>query len=578
MQVIAKALAWHPVHESLFVSGGGDGSLAYWLVNSGKELAFLEHAHDQAIWSLEWHPLGHILASGSNDNNTKFWARNRPGDTQDDIFGLASLPGPVAVPAKETKTEKSADETTFVPVIPGMGLNDDVFLGIQRKDARTTVGGPPVGGPLLFPEDPNTRQQQPPPKKAQRQFERMWNVAKPSASGNDDFDDEISDAAAFRRSKISLLGPTQRSLLATKQQDEERRPSASPSGQERSSRRLQNNVDKTNGLEKETAASPGAASTQMPSSLPSSAAAAASVVVQQWPSVTGAPQPPIMQQINAQPNVLMPPMTAPLAAIAQLGAAAGIPFPPLPMPPVVGPLIWPPPLPANIAPAPATSTQNQDIDYRTGAPPLPVPPMLPGTPSTSSSASGDVDLRNQQPSSSSSQTQSWRPANPSPASQPTITDELPRDAATGEVPIHDPRMRRGGSRPNLSRNSNDERPSGGVTLGTQVRDPRRRPQLGGAQTALKQQGVDYDGRFEGSQAPQRAWMPNINEVIDGRMSSVARLSPKRRDFGGPSGDFDDRLPPPQQYLLLQQQQQLAGGGPMRRAAGDSRGRARRTAY
>ncbi|VDN17705.1 unnamed protein product [Gongylonema pulchrum] len=254
-------------------------------------------------------------------------------------------------------------------------------------------------------------------------------------------------------------------------------------------------------------------------------------------------------------------METPLAAIAQLGAAAGIPFPPLPMPPVVGPLIWPPPLPANIVPAPATSTQNQDIDYRTGAPPLPVPPMLPGTPSTSSSASGDVDLRNQQPSSSSSQTQSWRPANPSPAS---------------EVPIHDPRMRRGGSRPNLSRNSNDERPSGGVTLGTQVRDPRRRPQLGGAQTALKQQGADYDGRFEGSQAPQRAWMPNISEVIDGRMSSVARLSPKRRDFGGPSGDFDDRLPPPQQYLPFQQQ--LAGGGPMRRAAGDSRGRARRTAY
>ncbi|VDK39100.1 unnamed protein product [Gongylonema pulchrum] len=115
-----EALAWHPVHESLFVSGGGDGSLAYWLVNSVKELAFLEHAHDQAIWSLEWHPLGHILASGSNDNNTKFWARNRPGDTQDDIFGLASLPGPVAVPVKETKTEKTADETTFVPVIPGM--------------------------------------------------------------------------------------------------------------------------------------------------------------------------------------------------------------------------------------------------------------------------------------------------------------------------------------------------------------------------------------------------------------------------------------------------------------------------
>lgn len=41
----------------------------------------------------------------------------------------------------------------------GMGLDDDVFQGMQKKDARTTVGGPPVGGPLLFPEDPNARQQ-----------------------------------------------------------------------------------------------------------------------------------------------------------------------------------------------------------------------------------------------------------------------------------------------------------------------------------------------------------------------------------------------------------------------------------
>lgn len=40
-----------------------------------------------------------------------------------------------------------------------MGLDDDVFQGMQKKDARTTVGGPPVGGPLLFPEDPNARQQ-----------------------------------------------------------------------------------------------------------------------------------------------------------------------------------------------------------------------------------------------------------------------------------------------------------------------------------------------------------------------------------------------------------------------------------
>jgi WD40 repeat protein len=57
-------LAWHPIHEGLFVSGGGDGALGYWQVNNDKELALLEQAHDMAIWALEWHPLGHILATG----------------------------------------------------------------------------------------------------------------------------------------------------------------------------------------------------------------------------------------------------------------------------------------------------------------------------------------------------------------------------------------------------------------------------------------------------------------------------------------------------------------------------------
>lgn len=46
----------------------------------------------------------------------------------------------------------------------------------------------------------------------------------------------------------------------------------------------------------------------------------------------------------------------------------------------------------------------------------------------------------------------------------------------GEMRIHDPRVRRGGSRGNMARNGDDDR-SGGPPSGTQVRDPRRRPQL-----------------------------------------------------------------------------------------------------
>lgn len=35
-----------------------------------------------AIWDMKWHPAGHLLATGSNDRQTKFWARNRPGTKQ----------------------------------------------------------------------------------------------------------------------------------------------------------------------------------------------------------------------------------------------------------------------------------------------------------------------------------------------------------------------------------------------------------------------------------------------------------------------------------------------------------------
>ena len=54
----------------MFVSGGWDGSMFFWMVGSDKELGFMEDAHEAMIWDLSWHPLGHILVSGSNDRST----------------------------------------------------------------------------------------------------------------------------------------------------------------------------------------------------------------------------------------------------------------------------------------------------------------------------------------------------------------------------------------------------------------------------------------------------------------------------------------------------------------------------
>lgn len=79
------SLAWHPLCETVFASGGMDGTLLYWNVGPRGSMehpaAKVPYAHDMAIWDLQWHPAGHVLATSSNDRHTKFWARNRFGST-----------------------------------------------------------------------------------------------------------------------------------------------------------------------------------------------------------------------------------------------------------------------------------------------------------------------------------------------------------------------------------------------------------------------------------------------------------------------------------------------------------------
>jgi hypothetical protein len=47
-------------------------------------------AHESGIFTLDWHPVGHILVSGSNDHATRFWTRSRPGERSEDILGTAN--------------------------------------------------------------------------------------------------------------------------------------------------------------------------------------------------------------------------------------------------------------------------------------------------------------------------------------------------------------------------------------------------------------------------------------------------------------------------------------------------------
>lgn len=83
------SLAWHPHHETFFTSGGWDGAIHFWQVGIDSQVAGMEAAHESAVWALDWHPLGHILVSGSNDYTTRFWTRNRPGDGVKDCTYLS---------------------------------------------------------------------------------------------------------------------------------------------------------------------------------------------------------------------------------------------------------------------------------------------------------------------------------------------------------------------------------------------------------------------------------------------------------------------------------------------------------
>ena len=119
-------MTWHPIHSSLLTTAGNEGSIYHYLLDEANDLPGaaptlapydssdpstapaqtifpahkISHAHEYAIWSLDWHPLGHILASGSNDRVTRFWTRARPGDT--DTFNDRYHIGEAAAEAQGT--------------------------------------------------------------------------------------------------------------------------------------------------------------------------------------------------------------------------------------------------------------------------------------------------------------------------------------------------------------------------------------------------------------------------------------------------------------------------------------------
>ncbi|KAH7354291.1 polyadenylation factor subunit 2 [Plectosphaerella cucumerina] len=205
-----STLTWHPIHANLLSTGGHDGSLHHYLIDqpntpaghavsvgaydtpdpaaASAQTIFPAHrvpyAHDFAIWSLDWHPLGHILASGSNDRITRFWSRLRPGDpdiTQDRYhIGEAAAEAQGTWDRRGNRRQRQEEEEQEmedeaeglvdqkvpqkVPIVPGFpGLPGLPGLSIPQPGGVPPIPFPgmmPPGGvpppPLPFPSPAST--------------------------------------------------------------------------------------------------------------------------------------------------------------------------------------------------------------------------------------------------------------------------------------------------------------------------------------------------------------------------------------------------------------------------------------
>ena len=199
-----STLTWHPIHSNLLSTGGSEGSLFHYLLDEpntppGHSTSIapydspdpsstpaqaiypahkVPYAHDFAIWSLDWHPLGHILASGSNDRITRFWSRARPGEA--DSFNDRYHIGEAAAEAQgtwdrrggrrqrqEEEEQEIEDEMDglvdqkmplrqpgAVPGIPGLPLQQGLRTGagvVPPPPLIPGVGGAPPPLPIPLP-------------------------------------------------------------------------------------------------------------------------------------------------------------------------------------------------------------------------------------------------------------------------------------------------------------------------------------------------------------------------------------------------------------------------------------------
>lgn len=155
--------------------------------STDEKVGGMDEAHDSVVWSLSWHPLGHILASGSNDHTwlvntfqsinlllkyssytSKFWTRNRPGDNMIDKYNLNL--------AKKGNEEVEYEELDIIPSIPGITRSENE-QDMTELDTQSNVSIPGLGQENESKnneEGPPQQRKVPFSKPVPKQFESQW--------------------------------------------------------------------------------------------------------------------------------------------------------------------------------------------------------------------------------------------------------------------------------------------------------------------------------------------------------------------------------------------------------------------
>ncbi|XP_061993701.1 flowering time control protein FY-like [Rosa rugosa] len=146
-----KCVDWHPT-KSLLASGGKDSVVKLWDARSGRNGNWLLTASKDQVIKLydlramkelesfrghrnQWHPIGHMICSGSNDRTTKFWCRtgdkskisqNHQSIGKQNSAFACHMNSNVPFPFHGPPTIATRDEGTIVSgvgtIIPGVGI------------------------------------------------------------------------------------------------------------------------------------------------------------------------------------------------------------------------------------------------------------------------------------------------------------------------------------------------------------------------------------------------------------------------------------------------------------------------